>query len=191
MQEDISQIIIRVKNGDQAAFKWLVENYQQPAFSLAFRIICNEDDACDIVQESFIKIWSKIDSFRKGSNFISWLFKIVANTAIDKLRLKKRNNSVSIDLHPENLKNSNFQDWEKEIDNKELGNLIKTLANGLPEKQRLIFILRDIQGLSSKESGEILDLTDSVIKSNLYHARIAIRNKLIKTQEKERSNYEL
>jgi len=191
MQEDISQIISRIKKGDQAAFKSLVENYQQAAFSLAFRIICNEDDARDVVQESFIKIWRKIESYRENSSFISWMFKIVSNSAIDKLRQQKRSNSILIDRHPENLLHANYHDWENEIDNKEMGNIINSLADGLPEKQKLIFVLRDIQGLSAKETGDILDLSDSVIKSNLYHARIAIRNKLIKTQEKERSTYEM
>jgi len=181
MQEDLSQIIGRIKNGEQAAFRWLVENYQQPAFSLAFRISCNEDDAKDIVQESFIKIWRKIESYRENSSFISWMFKIVANSAIDKIRLQKRFNSISIDQHHETNLSINH-DWEKEIDNKEMGNLINTLAEGLPEKQRLVFVLRDIQGLSSKETGDILELSDSVIKSNLYHARTAIRNKLLKSK---------
>lgn len=191
MQEDISLIISRIKKGDQAAFKWLVENYQQAAFSLAFRIICNEEDARDVVQESFIKIWRKIETYREGSNFISWMFKIVSNSAIDKLRQQKRSNSISIDQHSENLLNAKYLDWENELDNKELGNLINSLAEGLPDKQRLIFLLRDIQGFSARETGDILDLSDSAIKSNLYHARIAIRNKLIKTQEKERSTYEM
>lgn len=90
MQDDLSQVIGKIKNGDHAAFRWLVENYQKPAFSLAFRIICNEDDARDSVQESFIKIWKKIDPYRDGSSFITWMFKIVSNGAIDKLSAQKK-----------------------------------------------------------------------------------------------------
>ena len=186
MPEDISHIIKRIKKGDQLAFKWLVENFQQSAFSLAFRIICNEEDARDIVQESFIKIWKKIESFKEKSSFISWMFKIVANSSIDKLRQQKRTNSVSIDQFSENIINSSFNNWENELDNKELGNVINLLSEGLPEKQRLIFVLRDIQGLSSKETGNILNLPDTIIKSNLYHARIAIRSKLLESQKKRK-----
>lgn len=187
MTDNLQNIISRIKKKDQAAFKWLVENYQQKAFSLAFRILCNEDEAQDVVQESFIKIWRKIETYNEKSAFISWLFKIVANNAIDRLRAKKRRNTFSIDLLTDVSGNFQSDNWDNEMDNKEMGGLINRLAGSLPGKQSLVFILRDIQGLSSEETEEILSLSQESVKSNLYHARLAIRNKLLKTTSNERS----
>lgn len=178
MKEDIRQVVRRIKTGDKTAFRWLVENYQQAAFSLAFKILGDEEEARDTLQESFIKIWKKISLFSDESNFISWMFKITSNTAIDKLRAQKKNNWVSIDKYSKNKITPDFFDLDKEMDNKELGELIKTIASGLPEKQRLIFVMRDLEGFSAKITGEILQLSETTVKSNLYHARMHIRNKL-------------
>ncbi len=97
MLTDLDEIITMVKNGDQAAFRKIVEEYRQQAFSMAFRIVCDEEEARDIVQESFIKIWQKIDTYDMSMKFSTWLYKIVANSAIDRMRQIKRHNLVNID----------------------------------------------------------------------------------------------
>ena len=180
MLTDLQEIIERVKKGDQAAFRTIVEEYRQQAFSMAFRILCNEEEARDVVQESFIKIWQKIESFNMNEKFSTWLNKIVANSAIDRMRQIKRQNLVSIEKVIGKIDLQNLDSMQTEVDNKETAKLIGWISEGLPEKQKMVFILRDLQGIDSPEVQQILNLSETSVKSNLYHARKTIREKLLK-----------
>ena len=135
MLTDLQEIIERVKKGDQAAFRRIVEEYRQQAFSIAFRILCNEEEARDVVQESFIKIWQKIESFNMNEKFSTWLNKIVANSAIDRMRQIKRQNLVSIEKVIGKIDLQNLDSMQTEVDNKETAKLIGWISEGLPEKQ--------------------------------------------------------
>lgn len=175
---DIQSLIRQVKMGEQEAFRQLVTAFQQYAFSLAFRITCDTQEAEDVVQESFIKIWRKIGSYDKDHNFTSWLLKIVTHTAIDHYRKRKRQQTISIEDASNSLYALTDKSTSGDIENKEMANLIRLLADDLPEKQRLTFILRDLQEMESSEVQGILALDETQVKSNLYHARKTIRNRL-------------
>lgn len=191
MQSVLQKIIQQIKKGDKAAFRQLVEHYQQAAFNLAFRMLGDDDEARDVVQDSFIRIWEKIDTYNSKEKFTSWMYKIVSNRAIDSLRAMKRMPLVSIEkLIPDMItvvdKGSDVQ-----LENKEVGEFIRAITEGLPQKQQLIFTLRDLQGLSSQEVQSITALSDTIIKSNLYHARNTIRKKLTAIMKFERKYNEL
>jgi RNA polymerase sigma-70 factor, ECF subfamily len=179
MLTDLQEIIANVKKGDQAAFRMLVEEYRQQAFSMAFRILCDQEEARDVVQDSFIKIWQKIETFDMNEKFSTWLYKIVANSAIDRMRQIKRHNLVSLEKAIGTIDRINLAGTQTEVDNKETARLIVWISDGLPEKQKMVFILRDLQGVDSEEVQQILKLSETSVKSNLYHARRAIREKLI------------
>lgn len=179
MLTDPDNIIELVKKGDQAAFRTLVEEYRQKAFSMAFRILCDEEEARDIVQDSFIKIWQKIGTYDMSMKFSTWLYKIVANTAIDRMRQIRRHNHVNLDKAIVKIDHLNIENMQKEADNKETARLIRWLADGLPEKQQIVFIMRDLEGIDSPEVRKILNMSENSVKSNLYHARAAIREKLL------------
>lgn len=155
MLTDLQEIIERVKKGDQAAFRRIVEEYRQQAFSLAFRIMCDEEEARDVVQESFIKVWQKIETYNMTQKFSTWLYKIVANSAIDRLRQIKRHNLINLDKVISKIEYLNLDNMQMEIDNKETAQLIRWIAEGLPEKQQMVFILRDLQGVDSSEVRQI------------------------------------
>ncbi len=178
MQQDIANIIKEVKSGNKTAFRYLVEEHQQYAFNVAFRVVCNEEDAKDVVQESFIKVWKKIQSYDAKLKFTTWMYKIVINSAIDKLRSARRANTINIDKVSEKLCRLERHGPDEQIENKELGNIITTISKGLPEKQKLVFVLRDIQGFDSVEVEKILDMPHTSVKSNLYNARQLVRKKL-------------
>ena len=180
MPENVQEIIKRIKEGDQAAFRELVEAYRQSAFSLAFRIVCDEEEARDVVQESFIKIWIKIGTYDISQKFQTWMYRIITNSAIDKVRQMKRRRLVSIEKVQDRIENKDAGSFGNEDDNADIARLIRHLADGLPEKQQLVFILRDIEGVESDEVGKILDLSADSVKSNLYHARKTIREKLVR-----------
>ncbi len=182
LQESIKKII----KGDQKAFESIVEAYQQYAFGLSYRILCDEEEARDNVQDAFIKIWKKIKSYKLSMKFENWLSKVVVNTAIDRLRVIQRQQQVSIEAVSESLTALSDPGFQNVFENEEIGNWIRLLAGKLPEKQRIIFILRDIQGMSSMEVQEVMELTETMVKSNLYHARKAVALKLEQIIDYER-----
>ncbi len=186
MQQDIENIIREVKAGNKMAFKYLLDEHQQYAFRVAFRVLCNEEDAKDVVQESFIKIWKNISNFDLKLKFTSWMYKIVINSALDKLRSIRRPNMVNIDTVSENLCRLERCGPDVQLENQELGNIISHIAEGLPEKQKLVFVLRDIQGFDSIEVQNMLDMPATSVKSNLYNARQFVSKKLSKLPAYER-----
>lgn len=186
MQQDIANIIKEVKSGNKMAFRYLVEEHQQYAFNVAFRVVCNEEDAKDVVQESFIKIWKNIDSFNAKLKFTTWMYKIIINSAVDKLRSAKRAKMIHIDKVSEKLFCLEKHSQDVQIENRELGDMITLISDGLPEKQKLVFVLRDLQGFNSIEVQSILDMPETSVKSNLYNARQFVRKKLSKLLAYER-----
>jgi RNA polymerase sigma-70 factor (ECF subfamily) len=157
----------------------LVDQYSEFAFSVAFRIVNDEDDSNDVVQESFITVWKKIEGFNPENNFSNWLYRIVVNKCYDALRKKKRSSLVYPDASNWNIKGL-FSDSNPELnmENKELGRMIRMLTKELSEKQKVVFVLSELEGLSRDDIAEITGMTKDAIKSNLFHARQKI-SKLI------------
>jgi len=186
MQNRIDSIIEQVKEGNKTAFKHLVEEYQKYAFNLAFRVLYNEEDAKDVVQDSFIKIWKNIKSFKTGLKFTTWMYKIVINTAIDKQKSLRMSKAIELDEISNSILAIERDGPEARLNNDQLGKVIEQITSALPEKQRLVFILRDLQGMDPHEVENVLDLTETSVKSNLYHARQVVRLKLEKFLETER-----
>ncbi len=187
MKENWQEIITRIIKGDQEAFREVVTSYQHQAFSLTFRILGNEEEAKDAVQEGFIKIWQNIKSYNPASQFTSWMYRIMANCAIDRFRKLRRQLEVPIEQVPESWFAGNRNEPNALMDNKEMALMISFLADKLPEKQQLVFILRDIQGMESAEVQVILGISETQVKSNLHHARRSIREKIDRIFQLERS----
>ena len=164
----------------------LVEKYQQTAFRLAFRMLGDEDEARDVVQDSFIRIWEKFDTYNENEKFTSWMYRIVSNRAIDSLRAIKRRAGISLEKGYLGKLKTGESGPDIMMEKKEAGELIRLITSGLPEKQQLVFSLRDLQGLSSQEVQDISGMTETAIKSNLYHARKAIRDRLTAISSFER-----
>lgn len=186
MQQVFDDILEKAKAGNKVAFKHLVEEHQQFAFNMAFRVVCNQDDAKDVVQDSFIKVWKNIGNFNSKMKFTTWMYKIIVNTAIDKLRSSKRMQTTNIEQVSENSFALERLHADEQLENKELGQLIASISDGLPTKQRLVFVLRDIQGLNAVEVSKALDMAETAVKSNLYNARQFVRKKLSKFLTSER-----
>ena len=187
MKVEPEHIIDRVKSGDKEAFGTLVKQHQQYAYHLAFRLLCNEEDAKDVVQDSFVKIWRNIGQFNPQTKFTTWMFKIVTNTAIDKLRYNKRFETETLAGIQDNMGHLHDETPETLLHQNETGRLIKALTGKLPEKQQLVFVLRDLQGLTTEEVSEVLNMPATSIKSNLHFARKVIRKKLFQIHSYERS----
>ena len=181
-ENQISENILgRCKNGDASAFREIVKKYQKYTYNLAFKILLNGDDAKDIVQESFIRVWRNIYLFNNQIKFTTWLYKITVNLCYDKIKSARRREKVitnHIDL--EELQKRTERNCELKIINEQLAAIIGELSNELPEKQRMVFILRDLQELSVEEVSVILNISVGSVKTNLVYARRNIKEKLIK-----------
>lgn len=157
-----------------------MEEYQAYAFSVAFRAVCDEEDAKDIVQESFIRVWNNIHRYDESVKFTTWLYRIVTNLCIDLLRSGNRRRCQPLEGMSAALLSCSDpeSDPERLYSNAELGAMIGTLMDDLPPKQRMIFLLRDLENLSIKEVCDILHLSEGSVKTNLVYARRYIRRRL-------------
>ena len=173
-------LIARCQAGDTGAFRQLVDQYQQYAFALAFRVVCDEDDAKDVVQEAFIRVWRSFRSFDPRKRFGTWLYRIVANLAYDVIRMERRKRRLfSPSVEEEDASVKIDRDWlENVVSNRDLAEKIESLAGGLSPKQRIVFVLRDLQEMTMEEIAESLDMSISSVKANLCYARREIRAQL-------------
>ena len=171
-----------LRSGDRAEYARLVENYYQPIYRLALKMLGNPQDAEDILQETFIKVFKHINTFDERSSLSTWIYRIATNEALMFLR-KKHPEFVSIDQPAENEESEQepiqIVDWcclpENELMSNEakahLDQAITSLLPGL----RAVFVLRDIQGLSTRETAEVLGISEMAVKTRLSRARLRLR----------------
>jgi RNA polymerase sigma-70 factor (ECF subfamily) len=175
------EILQRCKNGDSSAFREVVKKYQKYTFILAFKILLNEDDAKDIVQESFIRIWKYFSLFNNQIKFTTWLYKIVINLCYDKMKsIKRREKIMTNKFDLDELLVSSDENPEIEFGNMQLAGIIENLSKDLSYKQRMVFVLRDLQDFSIAEVSALLNISLSSVKTNLVYARRNIKKRLEK-----------
>jgi RNA polymerase sigma-70 factor, ECF subfamily len=173
------------KKGSIEAFEELVARYESKVFNLAMRFTRNQEDAEEVLQDVFTTLYKKLEGFQGKSAFSSWLYRIIVNAAFMKLRKRKQHQAVSIeDLAPQ-LRQSCFEgDLSHETrsdvltSSRELRDMLQGAINKLPEQYRAVFVLRDVDGLSNQEVGEILDLSIPAVKSRLHRSRLMLRRRL-------------
>lgn len=179
-KDKIQDMILRSREGDLSAFQQLVEQFQRYAYILAFRLLGNDEDAKDAVQEAFIRMWKHIKSFKLSSKFTTWLYRIVTNLCLDHIKAQKRKNRVFPQVIEQNqlLVPTNEKNSEENYIKKNLAGTIIRLSEALTPKQRIVFVLRDLQDLDMKEVARITGMSVNSVKSNLFYARRNIRERL-------------
>lgn len=176
-----TELIEQCRKGDSNAFKQLVDNYQGMVYVFAFRMLCNEEDAKDVVQETFIKVWRNLSKYNSALKFTTWLYKITANCCYDHLRKgKHRKQQVDIDQVKHACERMLQSNLEQKIISKDLAAVISQLTQALTPKQKLVFTLKELEGFEVNEISTITNLSPGKIKSNLYLARKTIREQLEK-----------
>jgi RNA polymerase sigma-70 factor (ECF subfamily) len=172
------EVIDEAKAGSARAFGVIVDEYQTFAYRVAFRFVGHAAEAEDIVQEGFISLWKNIHQYRTNIKITTWLYRIIANRSLDFLKssaAKQRKNHMDMEL-------GYFIEQEttplSELEGKELLNVIQQAADTLTPKQRAVFVLRDLEGLTVDEVCDVLSISSSNMKSNLYHARQAVSKRL-------------
>lgn len=176
----VQDTILRSQQGDLHAFQQLVEHFQNYVFVLASRLLGNEEDARDAVQETFIRVWKHIGRFNFNSKFTTWLYRIVTNLCFDRIKSQKRKNKIFDQDHEpaQLLASAGEQDVENDCIKKDLVDTIMTLSEELTPKQRVAFVLRDLQDFNMKEVAQISGMSLNSVKSNLFYARRNIRERL-------------
>ncbi len=170
------QLVDAFRNGDEKAFTVIMFRYKHRLTRLAWSVVHNEDDAMDIVQESFIKVYRKLHSFQGTSKLYTWLYRIVMNHSIDYVRKRPSAVIVPVDemLHEPASKDKSMRP-DINLLNKELNKKIFEAVDKLPEKQKKAVILREVEDLSYNEIAEIMSCTVGTVMSRLYYAREKLR----------------
>ena len=182
---DEAALVARAKAGDMEAFSELVQHYDRRVFRMAKQITQNDDDAEDVLQESFLKAYSHLDDFQGNSKFYTWLVRIAVNEALMKLRKRRSDRTVPLDDPIDTGEDSVVREiavWEDNPEQKysreEMATLLDQAIQSLKPAYRTVFVLRDIEEMSIEETAEALSLSISAVKSRLLRARLQLREKL-------------
>lgn len=169
-------LIRKSADGDHQAFRQLVEAHQNLAYSIAFRFTRDENESEDIVQEAFVKTWRNLPKYNAAFRFKTWLSRIVTNLCLDYLKSGRKKKIVD----EENIRGNEPSTNEDNLEHEELKTMVYRLADQLTEKQKAVFILRDLEQLTVDEVCQALQMSAGNMKSNLYYARLKIKEGLQK-----------
>lgn len=185
MATDDLTLVKRVRGGDQRAFKLLVERYQRKVYAVALGMLKNREDAMDVSQEAFVKVYKYLDHFKGDSSFYTWLYRIVTNLCVDHLRKAstQRRDKGEFDegIATEESSTAGIlgsrlgTNPQKSALRAELGAKLQEAMQELPEKHREILLLREIDGLSYEELAQILKIPKGTVMSRLFHARAKVQ----------------
>jgi RNA polymerase sigma-70 factor (ECF subfamily) len=183
-REDEHLLVAAAKRGDAAAFEELVNRYEGKIFRLTMNITRNREDAEDAMQDAFLKSYAHLKDFQEDSRFYTWLVRIAANEALMRLR-KRRPNQFSLDEPiegDEDLMPRELEDWgpspEQRFAQTEMREILNEVIDKLAPDFRLVFVLRDIEELSTEETASTLGISIPAVKSRLLRARLKLRQKL-------------
>ena len=193
-KEDEHLLVAAAKRGDGAAFEELVNRYERKIFRLTMNITRNREDAEDAMQDAFLKSYSHLKDFQEDSRFYTWLVRIAANEALMRLR-KRRPNQFSLDEPiegDEDLMPRELQDWgpspEQKFAQTEMHEILSDVIDKLEPDFRVVFVLRDIEELSTEETAKTLGISVPAVKSRLLRARLKLRQKLDRYFRQGRTN---
>jgi len=179
MKDDESNLAQSLKNNKESAFRQLVILYQERLYFHIRKIVINHDDADDVLQNTFLKVWNNIDTFREESAIYTWLYRIATNEAITFLNSKKRKSWVSLQDNSDNLMHSLQTDPYFEGDEIQM-KLQKAILN-LPEKQRIVFNMKYFDEIKYEEMSKILNTSVGALKASFHHAVKKIEEYLLNT----------
>ncbi|MGD0835405.1 MAG: sigma-70 family RNA polymerase sigma factor [Polyangia bacterium] len=181
-------LVARARGKDEAAFEELVSRYEDKLYRLAMRFVRNETDAQEILQDAFLSAWRNLPTFEGRAQFGSWMYRVTVNAALMLLRSRNRHPEVTVDdVEPASLNQAVMEsgqmrsnaDWSQRPDDQlqsdELRQHIAVSVDALPEGLRTVFLLRDVDELSTEDTAELLGLSIPAVKTRLHRARLALR----------------
>ncbi len=184
-EADEATLVAQSREGDGRAFGELVRRYEGKIFRLAQHVTQNHEDAEDVLQETFLKAYEHLDQFQGAARFYTWIVRIAVNQALMKLRRRRTDRSVSLDESIDTGEDTIVREvaaWdenpEQRFSRAELGEILDTAIQGLEPAYRSVFVLRDLDELSTEETADALGLSVPAVKSRLLRARLQLREKL-------------
>jgi len=182
---DEASLVAQSREGDARAYSELVRRYEGKIFRLAQHITQNREDAEDVLQETFMRAYEHLDQFQGASKFYTWIVRIAVNQALMKLRRRKSDKSVSLDETIDTGEDTVVreiaawdEDPEQRFSREELRGILDSAVQSLDPLYRSVFVLRDVDDLSTEETAEALGLSVPAVKSRLLRARLQLREKL-------------
>ena len=196
--DDIA-LATEAKQGDKGAFTELVNRYAQRVFRVARHITKNDQDAEDVLQDTFLKAYSRLGQFEGNAKFYTWIVRVAVNEALMRMRRGKNRVTVSLDQELETSDGAiqrelpaETESPEESLSRTELRDSLTQAIDSLSETYRPVFVLRDVEGLSTEETAEMLNLSLPAVKSRLLRARLQLRQKLrrfLKKDDRQEENH--
>ncbi|HEY5282635.1 MAG TPA: sigma-70 family RNA polymerase sigma factor [Polyangia bacterium] len=182
-------LVERARAKDEAAFEALVGRYEDKLYRLAMRFVRNETDAQEILQDAFLSAWRNLPTFEGRAQFSSWMYRVTVNAALMLLRSRNRHPEVTVDdIEPSALNDAVVEngqmmrssaDWsqrpDEQLQSEEMRKHIQVSVDALPDGLRTVFLLRDVEELSTEDTAEMLGLSVPAVKTRLHRARLALR----------------
>ena len=182
---ELLALISRASRGDDAAFSSLMERYEKLVFNLAYQYTQNREDAADVSQEVFLKLWRSLSAFRGESSFATWIFRITQNSALDLLRKRSGNAALSLTVVSEDGDDEGREheladpaiehDPAATVERKERAAAVQEAIASLRADHREILVLREMRGLSYTEISDMLGLELGTVKSRINRARMQVK----------------
>lgn len=189
MDTDLA-MVRAVRNGDATAYRGLVEKYQGRVYNVIYGMVRNREDAKDITQDAFVKAYRSLHTFREDSRFYTWLYRIATNMAIDFTRRRARgpvtgieDDIASRDAVGEITQAHLSESPRRALENKQIYTAIMDAVDQLPEDQKQVILLREVEGLSYKEIAEVMGVAEGTVMSRLFYARKKLQQTLAPLRE--------
>ncbi len=179
------ELIERARAGDKRAFQSLVERHQRRAFGVALGLLRDEQDAREVVQEAFLRVYRSLDRFEGNASFFTWLYRIVTNLAIDRRRKPSRREHERLDVDPDEdsppvqLVAPPDVEPSEVLRRQEIGARIQSALDALPPYHRAVIVMREVEGLSYQEMADAMNVSKGTIMSRLFHARQKLQRALV------------
>jgi RNA polymerase sigma-70 factor (ECF subfamily) len=172
---DDHELIRACLEGSQEAFASLVHRHEQRSYWAAYKILGDAEAARDVAQEAFVRVWRALDRFDLSMAFSTWLYRITVNLAIDHLRRNRRHRGADLDLFRESVADDSSISPDAPQDSREVAKAVRAVLETLDEKYRTVLILRDLEGLSSKQIADITGIAHATVRWRLHIARKQFR----------------
>ena len=180
-------LVKRIRNGDARAFEILVDRYEKRLFRIVLGILKDPDDAVEVVQDVFMTAFRKIDTFREEASFSTWIHRIAVNAALMHRRRDKSSAMVPLEkvlpsFDERGRALEHVEDWSEQADDpvlqEEIHQVIQAAVNRLDEKYKVVFVLREVEGISTEDTARITGLSVAAVKTRLHRARLQLRKEL-------------
>jgi RNA polymerase sigma-70 factor (ECF subfamily) len=184
---NLPELVQKSLDGDVSAFGSLMDSQKQYAYAVAYRLLHDEENSKDVVQEAFIRVWNNLRKYRKEIKFTTWLYKIVVNLCYDKIKMNSRQRNIF--GYTGNIFGNNdvadSRDFHSDVEKSDLCDHVISESKNLPLKEYLVFHLRDVLDFSIEEIAEMVGMSTASVKTNLCYARRRIRIAVNRLQESE------